>query len=676
MCLVKSRFALPELRLPLVSTTYRSDIDGLRAVAILSVMLFHAFPAALPGGFIGVDIFFVISGFLISRIVFSGLANDNFSFLDFYIHRIRRIFPALIMVMLAALVFGWFALLAGEYRLLGKHVAGGIGFIDNLLLWGEDSYFGTASELKPLMHLWSLGIEEQFYLIFPVLLTLLWRWRVGPLLAVALVAVFSFAANLYWIRIDAAGTFFLPHTRFWELLAGSLLAYGEVFRPVRFDAPRWLSYAGRPFGNREFRAALGYVLLLVGFVAIHKGSAFPGRLALLPVLGAVLVIAAGAQSALNRLLLANRGMVFIGLISYPLYLWHWPVLSFLRILEARVPTVAIRIAALLLTVLLAWLTYRLIEKPLRFGRRAKTKALGLLLAGIVVGLAGGAVLVAGGIAGRSVEQLYGEKVKGIGHNLFNAEMTKFERCLLPETLGKVECRVSGRAHQQVTQAILGDSHSADLFLGLAAQMGEGENLAHFWVTCFPFAGIVENDSCTSVSPIIDYIVADDKIHTVILSNYWAMRLKDRTIRLVTERSNRNRGDVFEKLMTLTLRKLLAAGKNVIFAIDVPDLDFPPEACLPSRPLALTERLPGADCMISRANVEARSSAYRESVARVLAGFPQVRRWDPHAFMCNAQECFVAKAGILLYRDDNHLSPEGARWLGAEMVRTGILLDRR
>lgn len=672
MNILKRLFALPEPRLHVTPAAYRPDIDGLRAVAILSVMLFHAFPAALPGGFIGVDIFFVISGFLISRIVFSGLANGNFSFLDFYIHRIRRIFPALILVMLAVLAFGWFALLAGEYRLLGKHVAGGIAFIDNLLLWGEDSYFGTASELKPLMHLWSLGIEEQFYLIFPVLLVVLWRVRFSLQVAIFFVALSSFLANVLVLRVDAAGAFFLPQTRFWELLAGSALAYGEVFRVQYQVLPARVAWLKKIVTSGEVRSLLGLLLLSAGLFLINKGSTFPGRWALLPVLGAVLIIAAGPQTTVNRWVFANRGMVFIGLISYPLYLWHWPILSFLRILEARVPLVSIRIAALVLTLVLAWLTYRYFERPLRFGRAARAKALALLLVGMLFGVVGFVIYLADGIPIRIVEQRFGKVQQMVGHKAYHEEVAKYSQCNLPGALGQKACLQTGSEQQKLTMAIVGDSHAADLFLGLTTHLERNDNLAYFQVVCYPFVGITGTDSCAEVVPVIDYIVANPEIRTVILSSYWVLRLKDKNIRFGREPKNKKRIDIFAKLLALTLEKLTLAGKEVVFAIDVPDLDFSPEACLPSRPLAITERLPGKDCLISRQNVETRSRDYLVVVDQVLAAYPRVKRWDPYAYLCNENDCLVAKDGVLFYRDDNHLTPQGARWLGQRFIQSEML----
>jgi peptidoglycan/LPS O-acetylase OafA/YrhL len=207
------------------NTSYRPDIDGLRAVAVLAVVLFHAFPNALSGGFAGVDVFFVISGFLISSILFAQIELGRFSIADFYARRARRIFPALALVLACTLAFGWFILLSDEFRRLGKHMAAGSGFVANLVLWSESGYFDTAADLKPLLHLWSLGIEEQFYLVWPLLLGLAWSRKVSMWWVLGAGMLMSFGLNIYGVGIDPTGTFFSPLTRFWELLAGAALAW-------------------------------------------------------------------------------------------------------------------------------------------------------------------------------------------------------------------------------------------------------------------------------------------------------------------------------------------------------------------------------------------------------------------------------------------------------------------
>jgi peptidoglycan/LPS O-acetylase OafA/YrhL len=381
--------------------TYRPDIDGLRAVAVLSVMMYHAFPAALSGGFVGVDIFFVISGFLISTIIFDGLESNRFSFSDFYSRRIRRIFPALAMVLLAAFVFGWFILYPDEYRQLGKHMAGGAGFVSNFVLWRESGYFDAAAETKPLLHLWSLGIEEQFYIAFPLLAWLLWRARLNTLSFVALVGVLSFTLNLSFVYREPAMTFYMPQTRIWELLIGSALALlvtdvpgrmaaldesvGRVLRSVIYRADADVP-AEAILANT--RAWLGVLLISVALLKITRDTHFPGTWAMLPTMGTALLIWAGPLAYVNRELLSSRILVWIGRISYPLYLWHWVLLTYGRIALDKTPSAGMRCAALALAFLLAWLTHLLVEKPLRFGGHRRQKAFALVVAMIAIGCAG------------------------------------------------------------------------------------------------------------------------------------------------------------------------------------------------------------------------------------------------------------------------------------------------
>jgi peptidoglycan/LPS O-acetylase OafA/YrhL len=370
-----------------VHPKYRPDIDGLRAVAVLSVVAFHAFPEAVRGGYIGVDVFFVISGFLISTILFENLARGSFSLAGFYARRVRRIFPALATVLLACLGFGWLVLLPDELNQLGQHLAAGAGFVSNLVLWREAGYFDASAETKPLLHLWSLGIEEQFYIAWPVLLWAAWRLKLSlPVLAVV-AGLASFALNVAGVRADPVATFYSPLTWVWELLCGAGLAWWWLQRPKPSQA---LSPPARVLP--ELRAAGGIALLAAGFWVLDKDARFPGWWATVPVLGAVLVISAGPQAWINRRILSHRIPVWFGLISFPLYLWHWPILAFGRIVHFDVPPARFRVAAVLASVLLAWLTVRFIEKPLRFGdRRAGPTVAALCGLVLAVGLAGLAI---------------------------------------------------------------------------------------------------------------------------------------------------------------------------------------------------------------------------------------------------------------------------------------------
>jgi len=337
-----------------IHLAYRPDIDGLRAIAVLSVVAFHAFPDFIAGGFIGVDIFFVISGFLISSIIFSNLEQERFSIISFYDKRIRRIFPALALVMFASFVMGWFTLLQDEFEKLGEHLIAGTAFVSNFVLKRESGYFDSAAELKPMLHLWSLAIEEQFYIFWPLLLAVVWKYKLGFLRITALLGISSFALNVYLINVNPVSAFYLPFTRFWELMVGGVLAYQTLHQRARIGK------------KGDMLGLVGLLLLLSGFWLISRERSFPGFWALLPCLGAYALIAAGPEGWVNKTLLSNRLAVWFGLISYPLYLWHWPIFSFARIIVGD-PSVTLRLVLVVVSVLLAYGTYRLVERPLRFG---------------------------------------------------------------------------------------------------------------------------------------------------------------------------------------------------------------------------------------------------------------------------------------------------------------------
>ncbi len=364
-----------------VDRRYRPDIDGLRAVAILTVLGFHFFPATVTGGFIGVDIFFVISGYLISGILREQLQEDRFSLLAFYSRRITRIFPALILVLLTCFVYGWFSMLATDFKQLGKHIAGGAAFISNIQMLNEAGYFSAGSETKPLLHLWSLSIEEQYYLVWPLLLWFAFRRGWNLLVVVLVLLVGSFALNITTVQTSPSAAFYLPHTRFWELLSGAALA-----------CIRWRENPLRPslltrFFNSEVRAIAGSLLIIAGLLFITEDKNFPGWWAILPTLGTVLLISA-PKAFINHRLLSTPGVVAVGLISYPLYLWHWPLLSFWKIQTASNPSVASLLLPLCLSFVLAVLTYWLVERPFRFGKWRTGKAFWLFIAVLIIGAAG------------------------------------------------------------------------------------------------------------------------------------------------------------------------------------------------------------------------------------------------------------------------------------------------
>jgi peptidoglycan/LPS O-acetylase OafA/YrhL len=344
-------------------TRYRPDIDGLRSLAVMAVILFHTFPKVLPGGFVGVDIFFVISGYLITAIILNDLESGKFSAATFYARRIRRIFPALIIVLCVTFALGWHFLLPPELISLCKNIVASALFSANLMLLSQVSYFDLAAHMKPLLHLWSLGIEEQFYLVWPWALRLLPRRWLVP--AIAAMIVGSFALNVAMIDHYPSETFYLPFTRAWELLAGALLT--QIPRQAR--------------STNEMLGGCGLSALIASFFLFNMHTAFPGWAAALPVLGTALLIASEG-SFVSRVAFANRTAVSVGLISYPLYLWHWPLLVFAEIYKFRPLSDTQKGLVIGLTFILAWLTYRFLERPIRVAAQAFVKPLIASMAGL------------------------------------------------------------------------------------------------------------------------------------------------------------------------------------------------------------------------------------------------------------------------------------------------------
>lgn len=371
----------------MIQLKYRPDIDGLRALAVILVVAYHAFPEWVPGGFIGVDIFFVISGFLISSILLLGLDANTFSFLDFYSRRILRLFPALLLVLSCALLLGWFTLFADEYSLLGKHIYASAIFFQNFNLLSEAGYFDEAAITKPLLHLWSLGIEEQFYLIWPFLLWLGYKLKIRPITLIIFLGISSFALNIAITFHDPRFAFFSPITRFWELLVGSSLAY------IRISSRKL------QLGHLSI---FGLGLVLIGVLCIRDASRFPGFLAVLPVMGAFFIIASTETSFINRWVLSNKLMVGIGLISYPLYLWHWLILSFIRITQSGEVLWWVRGCAIIFAIILAILTYKYVEKPFKTNKFRQQKTIALTVLMMLIAFIGWNIHIRDGLAFRSV----------------------------------------------------------------------------------------------------------------------------------------------------------------------------------------------------------------------------------------------------------------------------------
>jgi peptidoglycan/LPS O-acetylase OafA/YrhL len=651
--------------------TYRPDIDGLRAIAVLSVVGYHAFPSLVRGGFIGVDIFFVISGFLISTIIIQNIKRGTFSLFDFYSRRVKRIFPALTAVLFAVLIFGWFTLFPEEYKQLGKHIGAGAGFISNYVLWRESDYFDVSAEIKPLLHLWSLGVEEQFYILWPVLIWVLWKLRVNLLAVTLVIALGSFAFNIYDLKIDPSAVFYLPQARFWELLIGSTLAYISLHRnfPTGVAVSNGLS-------------VLGSVMILLGIVCITKDRAFPGWFAILPTVGAALIISAGHNAWPNRKIYSNRILVWVGLISFPLYLWHWPILAFARIFNGETPPRSIRIAALILAIILAWITYEFIEKPIRFSRKAHAQELrdrrptsrvvmNLCICMACLGIFGLTVFNYDGFSFRNqkaslqLEELpWDAQFRDLAQTTFACLPLSIRNKAYVYKDGTVRCRQTIANTTDQTVALIGDSHAEHLFYGLSKVISPRQNLVYFTYSCLPFVGLnrLGLTDCEKMQDALEYIVKQPSIKTVILSAFWEDRMVESDIRSRTNPDNTDRSKIFSEALSNTIQQLNRAGKSVVFAYDVPTLDFEPTNCIRPRIAG------GGKCSTLRKTALDNQHSYRAIAAQALAANPTMKSWDPLNYFCDDVKCNVMAGGSFLYRDRSHVTSTGSEFLAKSLIK--------
>jgi peptidoglycan/LPS O-acetylase OafA/YrhL len=488
------------------SSRYRPDIDGLRAIAVMLVVNFHAFPEAMPGGFVGVDIFFVISGFLITGIIVRELDQQRFSLLAFYNRRIKRIFPALIVVLGATLVLGWLWMLPAAYAQLSADIVASAAFLSNFELLWQSGYFDVESAKKPLLHLWSLGIEEQFYLFWPLILMLAGRLRLSILTVATVVGVASFALNVALIGSNPVATFYLPFTRVWELLAGAVLAGGWNRISQTSAASNW-------------RASSGLLLIALAAGVLDTHRAFPGWWAVLPVAGAALLLSAPA-AWICRTTLASRPLVWVGLISYPLYLWHWPLLVFFGIIKFGPLTLLERGLTVGLSFVLAWLTYRFVEKPFRFGRAGRFRIAGLGAGMVSVAVAGLVV-----VQGRGFDFRLPPQIREMASVPMQDSQWRMHECLLQPSREVTFADSCVDRDRRPLILVWGDSTAGALLPGLRkAQETRAFGIAQFTASsCIPALNVdvVETPNCRAINDKVLSLVRELRPDIVLLHSTWA-----------------------------------------------------------------------------------------------------------------------------------------------------------
>lgn len=651
-----------------VTKGYRPDIDGLRALAVLLVVAYHAWPALVPGGYIGVDVFFVISGYLITRLIIDDIARGQFSVADFYVRRSKRIFPALFAVVSATVILALPLLTPSALAQLGSTVAATAGFFSNVAFWREAGYFDTAAELKPLLHTWSLAVEEQFYVFWPLTLLLL-RGRASAKKIILVSIVSSLVLSIYLTGRHQASAFYLLPPRAWELLLGASLS----LRYIRVPDAQWV---------RDSFALAGVSLIGGAAALLDRDSAFPGLNAVFPCVGAMLIIAAG-DSKTNKAsdwLLARQPVVFIGLISYSLYLWHWPLLVLARIVHRGHLTTQTGIFVVAVAFVAATITWRYIETPFR--RRGTNVSASLVLVRYALLLAvllfvGVGMYASGGLRALASDAVLSAELARYNVNPLSEKCLRWQSDSSP--LPGERC-ITGNSKMSPRLVIWGDSHADALAPGLVG-VALSRDYATYQLTmagCPPLISVeprgigADYRPCTEFNrQVIRYIESEPQVKVVVLSARWTLYTEnrrygddpgpitylvdDQDVELNAASSKR----VFTRGMIATISAIQEMGRQVIVLGTIPPIGVNVPECLARNYLPFSGR---EACDGDAAQVRHHLEFADAEILRVAGLNRNVCAYFPKQALCPADRCQTVAEGQILYANDDHLTLSGAAFV--------------
>lgn len=649
---------------------YREEIDGLRALAVLPVILFHAGISGFSGGYVGVDIFFVISGYLITSIILEELKNDKFSIVSFYERRARRILPALSVVLLMTTVAAYILMPAPLLKSYGQSLVSVVTFSSNIFFYLTNGYFSTASDEKPLLHTWSLAVEEQYYLFFPVMMTLLWAWGKKWLLAVIVfIAAASLGLSQYLASKQAVdANFYLIFSRAWELFFGSIVA----FLPSQRDNDN-----KHVFNN--IMGLLGLIFIGYAIVMFDHSTPFPSVYTLLPVLGACMIIQFCNGRSLVGKLLSMRVLVFIGLLSYSMYLWHQPIFAFIRMKTIGEPGIAVFALAIAATIVLAYISWKYIEAPFRNKRafpraaifRYSTVALSLFLAAGLVGH------FDNGISERFDRPIDTDSA---------AFSPKREKCHTNGANFKSPEDACRYFSDNVTWATLGDSHTVEPAYALAKRLDKTDQglVQMSFSHCPPALDFaIEEPGCTRwLNDSVSYLEQHDEIKNVVVGFRHSAYLygdqldsypevpDDNPIFKVADQTkpitNAEARSLYWKSFSKLIHRLLESGKNVYVIYPMPEL--PTHVVKAMTPFTIFDDEPMLDTR--KTTPESWYKARNREALQQLATLPYGARLhaiQPESIFCEDGYCPATKDGTALYFDDDHLSVTGGGLLADAII---------
>ena len=647
---------------------YRPEIDGLRALAVISVILFHARFELFSGGFVGVDVFFVISGYLITTILIEDMENKRFNIVNFYERRARRILPALFFVMLVSIPFALIWMLPSQLKEFSQSIMAVSLFASNILFWRKSGYFETAAEDKPFLHTWSLAVEEQYYLLFPIFLIITWRFgknRVFWLIVV--ISAISLMLSEWGWRNKTTANFYLAPTRAWELFAGSITAFIAQKNGVQ---------------KNSFLALLGLIAIIFSIFIYDKSTPFPSVYTLVPVLGVVLLALYADKKTLAAKILSMKLFVGIGLISYSAYLWHQPLFVFAKVASASTITERDYLALSLLSLILGYLTWKFIERPFRNQTLSSKKIFNSSFLGIISFLIIGTVInLNEGFTNRFSEKELSFVVPKNGdtsgcHNFLEAN----------DILNGKRCIVSVDNDFIIDIAVIGDSHASsitDAFKFGLTNLGRGF-YAYNGSWCVPLINFATNtpnkNGCLDeINLAYSHILLDKKIKTVVLHAQWAnyeagYRWNDTNIAsyIFSEDGNfdysnaviENNLKEFSRAVEYTFKKLYEANKEVILILSIPEFEtHVPKALNPKIPfISQKEKL----LQLPITNYQKRNSSVTKVLVKnsIKYGFSIL---NPSLLLCDLENCFSHNNKGSFYFDESHLSFLGASQIVPSLV---------
>ncbi len=644
---------------------YRPEIDGLRAIAILSVILFHAGFLWMQGGFLGVDVFFVISGYLITQVIAEELDQGSFHFGHFWLRRARRILPALICMVLVSFLVAWFLFLPDDFKNMGRSGIALSVFVSNIYFWLKSGYFAPPAATEPFLHTWSLGVEEQFYLLFPLLFYALTRCaRVFRTTLIFSFMFLSFILMLLEIKQYEIATFFLLPMRAWELLLGSVAAL--YFLKKENDWPDYFNTIG---------SSLGLFMIGVAVLFYNQNASFSAWGQIVACVGAVSIIATN-QSRLTGVgrLLSHRFLVGIGLISYSLYLWHWPLLVFASYVSVVKLTSSQVILILLVSVALAWLSYRWIETPFRQKHilaQAKTFTLvAILMSALIAGI-GLLVDLKNGFPNRLSPSIF---------NVYEAAQDQpLASCKIINISKNLSICTNAPLNQNPDLIIWGDSH-AYMLLPLIEKMAAQYHLKYWSYSCIPVLDVytvsesksLADSSCTASNHDMMQLIRQRHLKNVLFSSFWEQFVEGREIPIegagqrdpfyadanIKSSTPEQARAVFEKHFIDTVDQLEGMGVHIWIVKDVPFFQF-----WPSNQLVKILKYGGNPNEIGRPLSElTEREAFVDSVFNQIKS-SEVTFINPDSILCDAAGfCHGARDGQSLYFDFNHLSVYGVMQL--------------